>query len=295
MAAEASSACPWGVSAAVSSSKPSASGNSAGGAGGGSSGSGDMLAAASVARRASSASPSESRRLPTAPPTRPSLTTVSSTTALSISVGWCTSAPAKRSSPERSTWATTTASSPAAAWSTRSAISSADSGMNAHLHVPEPGRCGAMRDVRVLAGLTLSAIGQTVHPPGFRTSDAVEGSPEDGRYARVRRVAQHASEPSVLDLPGDLRPELEVQPLVVDRPTLVRLEVHPLVDVGDECLDRPMPGLEVEVRHAHERHPAPAVCTHRATGPGADLRRSLARGEEAAQDALHHDGLSRGG
>ena len=56
----------------------------------------------------------------------------------------------------------------------------------------------------------------------------VERAPEDGRDPGVGRVAQHPAELAVLDLPRDLRPELEVEPLVVDRPALVRLEVDAL-------------------------------------------------------------------
>src|SRR6187551_300177 len=51
----------------------------------------------------------------------------------------------------------------------------------------------------------------------------------------------------------------------------------------------------MEVRHAHERHTAPAVGAHRAARAAADPRRGLTRGEEAAQDPLPHDRLTPGG
>src|SRR5262249_9076388 len=116
---------------------------------------------------------------------------------------------------------------------------------HADLNVAEPGRRGAVRHVRVLAGLPLAAVGQAVHPPRLATGDTVEGAPEGRRDARVGGVAQHAAEPAALDLPGDLGPELEVESLVVDRPALVRLEVDALVHVTDQRLDRSLPWLEV--------------------------------------------------
>ena len=51
---------------------------------------------------------------------------------------------------------------------------------------------------------------------------------------------------------------------------------------------RLMPGLrqQVDVRHADERDPVPAVGAHRATAPAADPRRRLAAREVADEDAL---------
>src|SRR5262245_64213933 len=51
----------------------------------------------------------------------------------------------------------------------------------------------------------------------------------------------------------------------------------------------------MEVRHAYERHAAPAVGAHRAARAASDPRRGLARGEEAAQDPVPHDRLAPGG
>ena len=86
-------------------------------------------------------------------------------------------------------------------------------------------RRGAVRDVRVLARLALAAVRQPVQAPTRRSRPTrVERAPEDRRLPGVGRVAQHPAELAVLDLPGDLRAELEVEALVVDRPALVRLQ-----------------------------------------------------------------------
>src|SRR6185369_13257027 len=100
---------------------------------------------------------------------------------------------------------------------------------------------------------------QAVEHPGLRAADRVERAPEDGRDAGVRRISQHSSALALLDLPCKLRPELEVQPFVVDRPGLVRLQVDAVVDVGEEVVQRSLAGLEMEVRHPDEWHTAPAV------------------------------------
>ena len=56
--------------------------------------------------------------------------------------------------------------------------------------------------------------------------------------------------------------------------------------------NEPSPGLEMEVRHPDERHPAPAVGAHRAACAGAQLLGGLARAEEAAQHARLDDRLA---
>src|SRR5205085_8298857 len=130
--------------------------------------------------------------------------------------------------------------------------------------------------MRRLAGLALAAVRQPVQPPLLASGDAVERAPEDRRDPRVRRVAQHPAELAVAYLPRDLCAELEVQPLVVDRPALVRLEVDAGVDTGDQLVERAFTGLEVQVRHADERHAAPRVRAHRAAVPRTDRRSGLA-------------------
>src|SRR5207245_5335008 len=97
------------------------------------------------------------------------------------------------------------------------------SSLDSDLHVAEPGRRRSMGDVCALPRLALPAVRQSVEAPGVASRDGVELPPELGRDARVGRVAEHPAELAALDLPRDLRPELEVEALVVDRPALVRL------------------------------------------------------------------------
>src|SRR5437763_2141858 len=115
------------------------------------------------------------------------------------------------------------------------------------LHVPEPGRRRSVGDVRVLPGLPLAAVRQPVQRPLFLARDRVERAPEDGRLAGVGHVSQHPAELAPLDLPGDLRAELEVEALVVDRPALVRLEEDAVVDAGDQLFERALARFEVKV------------------------------------------------
>src|SRR3954462_3263449 len=123
----------------------------------------------------------------------------------------------------------------------------------------------------MLPRLALAAVRQAEEGPRLRPADRVERAPEDRRHTRVGRVAEHPAELALLDLPGDLCPELEVEALVVDRPGLVRLEVDTVVDVGEEVLERPFIGLEVQVGHPYERHAAPTVGAPPAPPPPAAL------------------------
>jgi hypothetical protein len=102
MALQARRACSSGVMAAVSRSNPSTAGTGAGGDRPGKLLSRGALSAASAARRAACRKPSSSVRFVNEIPMRPSRTTRSVTDSSSISVGWCTSDPAKRASPDRS-------------------------------------------------------------------------------------------------------------------------------------------------------------------------------------------------
>src|SRR5207253_8384094 len=154
---------------------------------------------------------------------------------------------------------------------------------NSDLDVPEARRRRAVRDVRALTRLTLAAVRQPVQPPGAGARDSVETPPELRSDSGVGRIAQHAAEPPALDLPRDLGAELKVEALVVDRPAPVRLHVDAVVDVREQIVEVALAGLEVEIRHAHERHAVPAVRTHRSAGPRTDACGRLARGEETGQ------------
>src|SRR4249920_574636 len=89
------------------------------------------------------------------------------------------------------------------------------------LHAPEPRGRGAVPDPGDLAGLPLPAVRRSPQSPFLATANGVARAPELGRDARVVRVPIHRREPALLDPPGDLAPELEVHPVVVDRPRRV--------------------------------------------------------------------------
>src|SRR5262245_55769599 len=89
-----------------------------------------------------------------------------------------------------------------------------------HPDAGEAGRGGRVAGVPDLAGLALPAVLRA--PRDNLATEHVHAPPELRADPRVRRVAQHPAELTVLDLPPDLAAELEVQPLVVDRPRPVQ-------------------------------------------------------------------------
>ncbi len=116
-----------------------------------------------------------------------------------------------------------------------------------------------------------------------------------GPDAGVRRVAQQPAELAVLDLVADLGAELEVEPLVVDRPRAVGLHVDAVVGGGDDLLERVRARLEADVGHPHHRQPGPAIGAHAAgvVEPGDGGR--VAAGQHADPRAVAHGVARRGG
>src|SRR5258707_4511220 len=90
------------------------------------------------------------------------------------------------------------------------------------LHVAEPGGRSAVAGVADLAGLALAAVRRAPHDPVRFRAHRVAAAPELGRNARVGGIAEHRAALPVLDLPAELRAELEAEALVVDRPRAVR-------------------------------------------------------------------------
>ena len=106
-----------------------------------------------------------------------------------------------------------------------------------------------------LAGLALAAVRRAPERPLVGPAEHVHRRPEPRADAGVGRVAQHPAALAVLDLPADLAAELEVQPLVVDRPRAVGVHVDPVVGRGDHLLERVSPGQQADVGHPHHRQP----------------------------------------
>src|SRR3954470_5434025 len=102
----------------------------------------------------------------------------------------------------------------------------------------EPRRHRRMSRVPDLLRLALAAVRRPPELPLVATAEHVHGSPEPRADAGVGRVAQHSAALALLDLPADLAPELEVEPLVVDRPGAVRIHQDPVVRRGDHLVQR---------------------------------------------------------
>ena len=113
-------------------------------------------------------------------------------------------------------------------------------------------------------GWPLPQFGVPHRVQSSRPPDRVARAPELGRDPRVVGVAVHLDQPAVLDPPGDLAAELEVDALVVDRPGRVRRHEHPVVGVADDVGERALARLDRDVRHPDQREVLPAVRAHRA-------------------------------
>jgi hypothetical protein len=122
--------------------------------------------------------------------------------------------------------------------------------------------------VRDLSRLALAAVGQRRQLPLAGRADRVEAAPEGRGHARVDRVAQQPSELAVGDLPSRLAAELEVQPARVDRPRAVVVDVDPVVDPGQQLVERArVAGVEADVRHPDDRLAREALAAGAAARP----------------------------
>src|SRR5439155_27003199 len=131
------------------------------------------------------------------------------------------------------------------------------------LHVPQAGWRRGVNDPRNLPWLALAAVGCAPHLPLLASPDGVARPPELRGDPCVVGVPVEPNELAVLDAPGQFATELEVHPLVVDRPRLVRRHEHAVRGVADDLLERPLARHEVDVRHPDEGEVLPTVRPHR--------------------------------
>ena len=122
-------------------------------------------------------------------------------------------------------------------------------------------------------------------------ADRVAAAPELGRHARVARVAQQPPALAVPDLPGASPSNWKwSRRLSIDHERFVSIRRPSSVSAIRSSRLPASPGLEVHVRHPHDRLAGEAVGAHAAAGAvEPDLGRGLARGQEAAQHAVAHD------
>src|SRR5919108_6654867 len=242
-------------------------------------GSGGIVRATSAARWAAAATAAGSRSWTVAVPTRlPSTTRRSRTDTSSRQVDWWMRLEAKRVRPPASRMTSASASSAPSAAMAASATSSSRSPSLAmrppgppdpHVHAAEAPGGGAVRDPAVLERLALAAVGDPPHHPRLGPADGVQRPPELGGAAVVGGVPVEPAEAAVVDLPGRLHPELEVDPPIVDRPGAVDRQQQPLVGVGHQVVQAALAGLQVDVGHADQRRVGPAVGAHGAARGGA--------------------------
>src|SRR5439155_20059105 len=129
--------------------------------------------------------------------------------------------------------------------------------------VPDAGWGGGVTVSRHLPELAVATVGRALQlqrlapPGGVARPPALHGDPW------LVGVPVEPNELAVLDAPGQFATELEVHPLVVDRPRLVRRHEHAVRGVADDLLERPLARHEVDVRHPDEGEVLPTVRPHR--------------------------------
>src|SRR5262249_22042127 len=82
------------------------------------------------------------------------------------------------------------------------------------------------------------------------------------RNSAVSGILQHAYSPSVLNLPSDFASELEIVPLVIDRPASIGLHVNRLAYSAEDLVQRLFAGKQTDVRHADQRQTCPSGRAH---------------------------------
>ena len=127
--------------------------------------------------------------------------------------------------------------------------------------------------------LALAAVRGAPEHPLVGAADHVHRGPEPRADAGVGGVAEHLAELAVLDLPGDLAAELEVEPLVVDRPGAVGVHVDAVVGGGDHLLEAAVAREEADVGHAHHRQAGGTVGAHHAARTSRPTRGAESRPE----------------
>ena len=164
-----------------------------------------------------------------------------------------------------------------------------------HRDAAETGRSHSVADVDGLPGFALAAVRGAQQPPLGVAADRVAAAPERRGHARIGALPQHPAQHPILDLPPDLGSEVEVQAPVVDAPALVGAHQDAVGGVGDEFVERALPRLQVDVRHADEGDAVPSGGAHGPAGLLLEKGAGLSGGEEAGQPAALHqrDALRR--
>src|SRR2546427_11394496 len=167
-----------------------------------------------------------------------------------------------------------------------------------NFHVAKSCRGRAVSGSHHLLRLPFAAVRCPPEHPLIMGANCVQGIPELGGDARVRRIFQHASTLAILNFPSGLTAELKVVALVVNRPGAVRLHVNARLGVCDELLapERFFPRKNADVGHANNRQPIPAFSAQRAARAArADSVRRLTRAQISREQAVRNDrGTLRG-
>src|SRR5690606_9174924 len=142
-----------------------------------------------------------------------------------------------------------------------SAASSGASSSIEDVHVREACGRAAMADRTDLARLALSVAEGAAEPVAVLPADHVHRVPEVRRAALICHVLQHARDPAVAHLIGNLAGELEVVALLIDGPRPTILHDDAPLCIGHDVIERDvlLARHERDVGHALEGDIAPGL------------------------------------
>jgi len=141
-------------------------------------------------------------------------------------------------------------------------------------------------DMGDLAGFSFPAIGCPPHLPVMFVSYGITGIPKVRSNSRVGWVLDHRSQLPVSDLPSNLRPELKIDSLVIDRPAPIGAQEQPFIGVSDHLLQGPLSRFQIDIGHADQGDAIPTIGSHRAIAFSMEMTRCLSRREEIHEDPL---------
>src|SRR3984893_61744 len=147
-----------------------------------------------------------------------------------------------------------------------------------------------MSDADQLRRLALAAVGRAENLQRRFIADPFEAAPEVRRDAAIVVILDHGGELTALDQLSPFTTKLELVARIVDRPRAVGAHEYAMFDPGDHFLERRVTRLDIQVGHAIDRRPVPAVGAgvRHPGDTGTGLRNRTAKGalEDAVADQI---------
>src|SRR5512139_3567773 len=90
---------------------------------------------------------------------------------------------------------------------------------HSYLNISEPGWRSAMPHMSYLTGFSLPTIGCPPHLPMVLIRNGITRIPKIWRNAGIGGIFDHPAQFTVFNLPANFSSKLEIDPLVINRPT----------------------------------------------------------------------------